>query len=181
MPPAASSSSTAATATTRSTSLPPPVHSVEGGPGNDTIIGSPGHDSLLGQAGDDTLTDNSGATELFDCGDGTGDVLNDLDGNGTGDNGTGYLNQAEDDSHLDCETVNVNPVSPSCSFTPGTSGCVDLDSVVAYVGGTGPAYTTISGTFTFSPITTWDFFTGGTASGSGTWTSSTGTSGTWPR
>jgi hypothetical protein len=31
----------------------------------------------------------------------------------------------------------------------------------------------------FSPITTWDFFTGGTASGSGTWSSSTGTSGTW--
>jgi hypothetical protein len=148
--------------------------SVEGEGGNDTITGSPGHDSLYGGAGDDTLTDSAGSTEIFDCGDGTGDVLNDLDGNGVG----GWSGDAEDDSHVGCETVNVNTTAP-CPFTPGTTGCVLLDSVVAYAGGTGPAYTTLSGSFVFSPITTWDFFTGGAASGSGTWTSSTGTYGTW--
>lgn len=151
----------------------------EGNAGNDTIIGSPGHDALYGGAGDDTLTDSAGTTEIFDCGDGAGDVLNDLDGNGAGANGSGWTGEAEDDYHAGCETVNVNTVSPQCSFTPGTSGCVELDDVIAYAGGTGPAYTTLSGSFVFSPITTWDFFTGGTASGSGTWTSSTGTSGTW--
>jgi hemolysin type calcium-binding protein len=152
---------------------------VEGNAGNDVILGSPGHDSLYGGAGDDLLTDSAGLTEIFDCGDGTGDVLNDLDGNGTGDNGSGWTGAAEDDSHAGCETINVNTVSPQCSFTPGTSGCVELDGVVAYSGGTGPAYTTLSGSFVFAPITTWDFYTGGTASGSGTWTSSIGTSGTW--
>lgn len=148
----------------------------EGNTGNDTILGSPGHDALYGGAGDDTLTDSAGLTEIFDCGDGTGDVLNDLDGNGTG----GWSGEAEDDSHVGCETINANG-TPPCSFTPGTTGCVALANVVAYTGttGTGSTYTTLSGTFEFSPITTWDFFTGGSASGSGTWTSSTGTSGTW--
>jgi hypothetical protein len=147
---------------------------VEGNAGNDVILGSPGHDSLYGGAGDDTLTDASGNTEIFDCGDGAADVLNDLDGNGTG----GWTGDPEDDTHSGCETVNAN-ATPPCSFTPGTSGCVVLRNVVAYAGGTGPAWTALSGTFEFSPITTWDFFTGGTASGSGTWASSTGISGTW--
>lgn len=147
---------------------------VEGNVGNDSITGSPGQDSLLGGAGDDTLTDSGAGGEVFNCGDGTADVLNDLDGNGAG----GWSGEAEDDSHVGCETVNVSSIAP-CPFTPGVTGCVALANVVAYAGGTGPAYTTLSGSFVFSPITTWDFFTGGTASGSGTWTSSTGTSGTW--
>jgi Ca2+-binding RTX toxin-like protein len=85
---------------------------VEGGTGNDAILGSAGHDSLYGGDGDDTLTDSSGNTELFDCGDGTGDVLNDLDGNGSGDNGTGYLGTPEDDSHTGCEVVQVQTTTP---------------------------------------------------------------------
>src|SRR5690349_24461876 len=43
----------------------------------------------------------------------------------------------------------ITNVTSNCSYTSGTSGCVDLDSVVAYTGGTGPAYTTRSGMFTF--------------------------------
>jgi hypothetical protein len=70
----------------------------------------------------------------------------------------------------------ITNVSQHCSFTAGTSGCVELDSVQASnTSGT----TTLSGMFTFAPITTWDFFHPGTAAGSGTWTSSTGSSGTW--
>ena len=153
---------------------------VEGNAGNDRILGSPGHDALYGGAGDDILTDSAGNTEIFDCGDGAADILNDFDGNGTGLNGAGWRNEAEDDSHVGCESVWIDDTAP-CPFSPGTSGCVLLNNVVAYTGntGTGTTYTTLSGSFVFSPITTWDFFTGGTASGSGTWTSSTGTSGTW--
>jgi len=149
---------------------------VEGNVGNDSITGSSGQDSLLGGAGDDTLTDSGTGGEVFNCGDGTGDVLNDLDGNGSG----GWSGEAEDDTHVGCETVNANGIAP-CPFTPGTSGCVALDGVVAYTGttGSGPNSTTLSGSFVFAPITDWNFFTNGTASGSGTWTSSTGTSGTW--
>ena len=154
--------------------------SVEGNAGNDRILGSPGHDALYGGAGDDILTDYAGNNEIFDCGAGSGDILNDFDGNGTGLNGAGWRNEAEDDSHVGCESVYIDDTAP-CPFTPGSSGCVLLDNVVAYTGntGSGTTYTTLSGSFVFSPITDWDFFTNGTASGSGTWTSSTGTSGTW--
>ena len=153
---------------------------VEGNVGNDRILGSPGHDALYGGSGDDILTDYAGNTETFDCGDGAADILNDFDGNGTGLNGAGWRSEADDDSHVGCESVWIDDTAP-CPFTAGTSGCVLLDGVVAYTGntGSGTTYTTLSGSFVFSPITDWDFFTNGTASGSGTWTSSTGTSGTW--
>jgi Ca2+-binding RTX toxin-like protein len=118
---------------------------VEGNAGNDTVIGSPGHDSLYGGAGDDILTDSSGATELFDCGDGTGDVLNDLDGNGTG----GWSGQAEDDTHVGCETVNVDTTAP-CSYTPGTTGCLVLTNV-SITDNPSTATYLISGTVTFTP------------------------------
>lgn len=118
---------------------------VEGNAGNDTVIGSPGHDSLYGGAGDDTLTDSGGATEIFDCGDGTGDVLNDLDGNGTG----GWSGQAEDDTHVSCETVNADN-TPPCSFTPGTTGCLVLTNV-AITDDPSTATYLISGTVTFTP------------------------------
>jgi len=118
---------------------------VEGEGGNDTILGSPGHDSLYGGAGDDTLTDSAGNTEIFDCGDGANDVLNDLDGNGTG----GWSGDAEDDSHVACETVNYDS-TPACAFTPGTTGCIVLSNV-AITDNPSTATYLISGTVTFTP------------------------------
>jgi len=122
---------------------------VEGDAGNDTIVGSPGHDALYGGAGDDTLTDSGGSTEIFDCGDGSSDVLNDLDGNGTGDNGLGWTGQAEDDSHIGCESVQVDTSAP-CSYTAGASGCIALSNV-ALTDDPSTAVYTISGTVTFAP------------------------------
>ena len=118
---------------------------VEGNVGNDSITGSPGQDSLLGGAGDDTLTDGGTGGEVFNCGDGTADVLNDLDGNGAG----GWSGEAEDDTHVDCETVNVDDSAP-CSFTPGTTGCAVLTNV-AITDASSTATYIISGTVTFTP------------------------------
>lgn len=155
---------------------------VEGGTGIDTIIGSPGQDSLFAGDGDDTLTDSGSGAEIFNCGDGSGDVLNDLDGNGTG----GWTGEAEDDSHVGCETVTADTTAP-CSYTPGTTGCLVLANV-AITDSASTATYLISGTVTFTPtcnpsVSPCDYsypnilFTGGgtfsvsgSQTASGTWT-----------
>jgi hypothetical protein len=76
----------------------------------------------------------------------------------------------------------ITGVSENCSYTAGTSGCVELDNVVAYLGITGAVvsdWTSISGMFSFAPVTSWDGLTTVTVSGSGTWTTSASISGTW--
>ena len=92
------------------------LNTLDGGAGDDVIVGGAGHDELGGGPGfdqmhagpgDDNLTDYDGAGETFDCGDGS-DVADDYDGNGIGTDGTvGYLNAAEDDTHIACEAVRV--------------------------------------------------------------------------
>jgi hypothetical protein len=76
----------------------------------------------------------------------------------------------------------ITGVSTACAFTGGTSGCVELDSVVAFIGtpgALGSTWTSLSGMFSFAPITSWEPLTTVTVSGSGTWTTSGGSSGTW--
>lgn len=121
---------------------------IYGGAGRDDVEGGPGTDQLYAGGGDDILIDSGSGAETFDCGPGS-DVLQDLDGNGSGANGTGYLNVPEDDTHTACETVFIAPPAP-CSFTPGTTGCVVLSNVVITDSPSTAVYT-ISGTISFTP------------------------------
>jgi hypothetical protein len=98
-----------------------------------------------------------------------------------GTDGTLFKNVGECVSHV-ARGGSITGVSASCSYTPGTSGCVEFDDVTLPMGTLGTT-TTLAGMFTFAPPTDWPlWFTGSTAvsiSGSGTWVTSTGLSGTW--
>jgi RTX calcium-binding nonapeptide repeat (4 copies) len=120
---------------------------ITGGAGRDDLEGGTGTDQLYAMGGDDILIDSGEGAETFDCGDGS-DVLQDLDGNGIGSNGTGYLNQPEDDTHVGCDTVLV--AVPTCSYSAGTTGCVVLTNV-AITDSPSTATYLISGTITFTP------------------------------
>lgn len=102
-----------------------------------------------------------------------------------GTDGTTFKNVGECVSHV-ARGGAITGVSTACTYTPGTSGCVEFDDVVLPIGGfgsPGATSTTLAGIFTFSPTTDWPVWvTGSTAvsiSGSGTWVTSTGLSGTW--
>jgi hypothetical protein len=94
-----------------------------------------------------------------------------------GTDGTTFKNAGECVSFV-ARGGTITNVSHTCSFVAGTSGCVVLDNVVVPSPGYGTS-TTLAGMFTFAPITSWDPTTTVTVSGSGTWTTSTGLSGTW--
>lgn len=76
----------------------------------------------------------------------------------------------------------ITGVATACAFVSGTSGCIELDAVVAYIGtpgSLGTSWTSLSGMLSFAPITSWEVGTAVTVGGSGTWATSTGRSGTW--
>ena len=76
----------------------------------------------------------------------------------------------------------ITGVSTGCAFTAGVSGCIELDDVVVYLGTSGATsadWTSLSGMFSFAPVTNWGPTTTVTVAGSGTWVTSTGLSGTW--
>ena len=75
----------------------------------------------------------------------------------------------------------ITGVAADCVYTPGTSGCVEFDNVRVYLG-TGAVvadWTSLSGMFSFAPVTNWYFTTTIVVTGSGTWTTSAGGTGTW--
>jgi Ca2+-binding RTX toxin-like protein len=158
--------------------------SIVGGAARDDIDGGDGTDELHGAGADDVLVDSGSGAETCDCGDGWADIVQDLDGNGTGGNGTGYLNQPEDDNHVDCEAVIV--AVPTCSYTPGETGCIVLTNV-AITDNPSTATYLISGTVSFTPTCqllaadcdpyptiavsgTGTFSVSGSQTASGTWT-----------
>lgn len=94
-----------------------------------------------------------------------------------GTDGTTFKNTGECVSFV-ARGGTITNVSHTCTFVAGTSGCVVLDNVVVPSPGLGTS-TTLSGMFTFAPITSWDTTTTVAVAGSGTWTTSTGSSGTW--
>ena len=96
-----------------------------------------------------------------------------------GTNGTTFKNAGECVSFV-ARGGTITGVTTNCAFTAGISGCVEFDNVVVYMGGlpTG-SWTSVSGMFSFAPVTSWDTSTTVVVSGSGTWSTSTNASGTW--
>lgn len=76
----------------------------------------------------------------------------------------------------------ITGISASCAYTPGVTGCIEFDNVLVYLGTDGAistSWTSLSGMFSFAPVTSWSPTTLVTVTGSGTWLTSTGLAGTW--
>jgi hypothetical protein len=101
-----------------------------------------------------------------------------------GTDGTVFKNAGQCVSHV-ARGGTITGVSAACTYTSGTSGCIEFDNVVVPVGNfgsTGSTNTTLAGMFSFTPATDWPVWYGTTfvtVTGSGTWVASTGSSGTW--
>jgi hemolysin type calcium-binding protein len=118
-----------------------------GGPGHDDVEGGPGTDEMHAGAGDDLLQDWGSGAEVFDCGPGI-DGPNDYDGNGVGNNGTGWLNQPEDDTYIGCDEGRT--VATQCTYDPDVSGCILLSGVEVTDNPSTAVYS-ISGSVAFTP------------------------------
>ena len=76
----------------------------------------------------------------------------------------------------------ITGVSAGCTYTAGSTGCIEFNAVVVPMIGGGTT-TTLAGMFSF-PAADWPLWVYGSGNaagitGSGTWTASTGATGTW--